>query len=137
MKSNFLKELFAGFLRTRHLARHFSRRLLLETLERTGVSREVPATQAQSLVAAATSDTDTLIKTLDTHTDGLTESQAVAVRERVGLNEVEHEKPLPWWQHLWHCYRNPFNLLLTLLAVISYLTEDMKATIVISTMVAL
>ena len=33
-----------------------------------------------------------------------------------GHNEVEHEKPLSWWWHLWHCYENPFNLLLTLLA---------------------
>jgi len=36
---------------------------------------------------------------------------------RSGPNEVAHEKPLPWWLHLWHCYKNPFNLLLTVLAV--------------------
>lgn len=59
------------------------------------------------------------------------------MRERVGPNEVEHEKPLPWWLHLWHCYKNPFNLLLTVLAIVSYLTEDMKATTVIANMVAL
>ncbi|PYY66082.1 magnesium-translocating P-type ATPase, partial [Pseudomonas jessenii] len=41
------------------------------------------------------------------------------------------------WTHLWHCYKNPFNLLLTLLAVISWLTEDMKAAIVIFSMVVL
>jgi Mg2+-importing ATPase len=39
--------------------------------------------------------------------------------------------------HLWHCYRNPFNLLLTVLATISYLTEDVRATIVIGAMVLL
>ena len=137
MNFTILKELFAGFVRTRHLARHFRRLVMFETLTQTGVSREVPPTLAQTLVSAAKSEADTLLKTLDTHTDGLTESQAEAVRGRVGLNEVEHEKPLPWWLHLWHCYRNPFNLLLTLLAVISYLTEDMKATTVISSMVAL
>ncbi|KAK62930.1 cation transporter/ATPase N-terminal domain protein, partial [Bordetella bronchiseptica 980-2] len=37
-------------------------------------------------------------------------------RTRFGPNEVEHEKPLPGWLHLWHCYRNPFNLLLSVLA---------------------
>jgi Mg2+-importing ATPase len=55
----------------------------------------------------------------------------------IPLNEVEHEKPLPWWVHLWHCYRTPFSLLLTVLAVVSYLTDDLKATIVIGSMVAL
>ncbi|WP_370453689.1 magnesium-translocating P-type ATPase [Simplicispira sp. 110] len=39
--------------------------------------------------------------------------------------------------HLWHCYQNPFNLLLTALALISWLTDDMKATVVIGSMVML
>src|SRR5512135_3540470 len=137
MNLTMLKQFFAGFLRTRHLARHFRRLALLETLTQTGVSREVPADLAKTLVAAARSDPQTLLGQLDSHSDGLTEAQAESVRGRVGLNEIEHEKPLRWWVHLWHCYRNPFNLLLTLLAVISYLTEDMKATLVISTMVVL
>ncbi|MBI3433136.1 MAG: magnesium-translocating P-type ATPase [Hydrogenophilales bacterium] len=137
MNFNLLKELFAGFLRTRHLARHFRRLALLDTLTQTGVSREVPAELAKTLVAAARSAPEALLEQLGSHSDGLAESQAERIRERVGLNEIEHEKPLPWWGHLWHCYKNPFNLLLTLLAVISYLTEDMKATVVISTMVVL
>lgn len=137
MNFTLLKELFAGFLRTRHLARHFRRLALLDTIAQTGVSHEVPPALTQTLVSAATAETDALLRQLDSHADGLSESQAEAVRARVGLNEVEHEKPLPWWTHLWHCYKNPFNLLLTLLAVISYLTEDMKATVVIGTMVVL
>lgn len=137
MNFTLLKELFAGFLRTRHLARHFRRLALLDTIAQTGVSREVPPALTQTLVSAATAETDALLRLLDSHADGLSGSQAEAVRARVGLNEVEHEKPLPWWTHLWHCYKNPFNLLLTLLAVISYLTEDMKATVVIGTMVVL
>jgi len=137
MNFTLLKELFASFLRTRHLARHFRRLALLDTLAKTGVSREVPPTLTQTLVRAATADPDDLLRQLGSHRDGLTEAQAAEIRARVGLNEVEHEKPLPWWQHLWLSYRNPFNLLLTLLAVISYLTEDMKATVVIGTMVVL
>ncbi|MFA9439292.1 magnesium-translocating P-type ATPase [Uliginosibacterium sp. sgz301328] len=137
MNFTILKEFFAGFLRTRHIARHFRRLALLDTLAQTGVSREVPAALTKTLVEAATSDTEALLKQLDSHSDGLSEAQAEAIRACVGLNEVEHEKPLPWWMHLWHCYRNPFNLLLTLLAAISYLTEDMKAALVIGTMVVL
>ena len=137
MKFTLLKAFFADFLRTRHIARHFRRLAMLDTVAQTGVDRGVPATLAQTLIAVARSNKDVLFKTLDTHIDGLSESQAETIRERVGLNEVEHEKPLPWWRHLWHCYKNPFNLLLTLLAVVSYVTEDMKATTVILTMVVL
>ncbi|WP_223462395.1 MULTISPECIES: magnesium-translocating P-type ATPase [unclassified Pseudomonas] len=132
-----LKEFFAGFLRNRHIARHFRRLALLETFTDTTVSREVPPTLAQTLVAAAGSDSGQLLNTLGSHADGLSELEAEALREQFGLNEVEHEQPLPWWTHLWHCYKNPFNLLLTLLAVISWLTEDMKAAIVIFSMVVL
>ncbi len=132
-----LKEIFAGFVRTRHVTRHFRRLTMLDGLIPTEVNREVPASLTKTLVSAATTDTEALLKQLNSHDDGLTELQAENIRSRVGLNEVEHEKPLPWWMHLWHCYKNPFNLLLTLLAVVSYLTKDIKAAIVISMMVVL
>ncbi|OOG28835.1 magnesium-translocating P-type ATPase [Thioalkalivibrio denitrificans] len=137
MNARLLKHLFAGFLRTRRIARHFQRLALLDTLTQTGVSRVVPEALTKTLVAAATTDTEALLKQLDGQVDGLSEAQAADVRKRVGPNEVEHEKPLTWRQHLWLAYRNPFNLLLTLLAVISYLTEDIEATVVIGAMVAL
>ncbi len=137
MNLTLLKEFFAGFLRTRHFARHFRRLALLETFTDTTVSREVPPTLAQTLVSAANSDTGAVLAQLGSHTDGLSETEADTLREQFGFNEVEHEQPLPWWVHLWHCYKNPFNLLLTLLAVISWLTEDLKAAIVIFSMVVL
>ncbi|WP_397453845.1 magnesium-translocating P-type ATPase [Pseudomonas sp. NA-150] len=86
---------------------------------------------------AANSDAGALLEKLGTHSDGLSSSEADERRERFGLNEVEHEQPLPWWVHLWHCYKNPFNLLLTLLAVVSLLTDDLKAATVIFSMVVL
>lgn len=137
MNLDFMKEFFAGFVRSRAISRHYRRLAILEALKGEGASREVPPTLARTLLEASRSDADALLAQLDTHPDGLSEAQAEDIRDRVGLNEVEHEKPLPWWAHLWHCYKNPFNLLLTVLAVISYYTEDMKAAIVISTMVVL
>ncbi|MDB0327735.1 magnesium-translocating P-type ATPase, partial [Acinetobacter baumannii] len=53
------------------------------------------------------------------------------------LNEVTHEKPLTWWQHLWYCYRNPFNILLSLLALIAFFTDDLTGSTIISVMVIL
>ena len=132
-----LKEFFAGFLRTRHIGRHFRRLAVLDGLSHTTVSREVPATLAQTLVAAANSDSAVLIDTLGTHTDGLSEVEAQALRQQHGLNEVEHEQPLSRCVHLWHCYKNPFNLLLTLLAAVSLATDDIQAAVVIGTMVVL
>ncbi|NNA06445.1 magnesium-translocating P-type ATPase [Pseudomonas lundensis] len=132
-----LKEFFAGFLRTRHIARHFRRLAVLDSVTHTTVSREVPPTLAQTLVAAAHSSSAELIDRLGTHTDGLSEAEAQALRQQHGLNEVEHEQPLSRWVHLWHCYKNPFNLLLTLLAGVSLATDDVQAAVVIGTMVVL
>ncbi|MBI3229756.1 MAG: magnesium-translocating P-type ATPase, partial [Burkholderiales bacterium] len=137
MKFTILSEVFASFVRTRHVARHFRRWINLQSMLGTSVNREAPPALANTLIAAAAASSDQLLQQFNSHSDGLSEIQADAIRERVGPNEVEHEKPLPWWVHLWHCYKNPFNLLLSLLAVISYYTEDMKAAIVISAMVLL
>ena len=62
--------------------------------------------------------------------------EASARLARHGPNEIEHEKAWPWWWQLWHCYKNPFNLLLTVLAGLSYLSHDAKATVVTGWMVA-
>ncbi len=137
MKLTLLKEIFAGFVRARHISRHFRRLALLDTLTQTDVNRELPAHLSQALVQAARSTPAELLAQHGSSDAGLAAEQADVVRAQVGANEVEHEKPLPWYQHLWHCYRNPFNLLLTLLAGVSYATDDMKAALVIATMVLL
>ena len=137
MKFTLLKELFAGFLQNRHIARHFRRLAMLDSVTDPTVSREVPPTLAQTLIRGASSDAQHLLDQLGSHRDGLTCSAALSLRLQHGLNQVEHEQPLPWWVHVWHCYKNPFNLLLTLLAVISWLTEDIKAATVIFSMVVL
>lgn len=107
MNLTLLKEFFAGFLRTRHFARHFRRLAVLDSFSDASVSREVPPTLAQTPVGAARSDATTLLDRLGSHTDGLSQEEADTLQARHGLNEVEHEQPLPWWIHLWHCYKTP------------------------------
>jgi len=92
----FLKHIFAGFLRTRHFGRHFRRLTLLESVAGTDISRELPSALAQELIAAATSDATALLTRLESHADGITESDAKALRVRYGTNEIEHEKPQRW-----------------------------------------
>ncbi|MEQ1667952.1 MAG: cation-transporting P-type ATPase, partial [Sulfuriferula sp.] len=133
-------DIFRTLIRLTHprkIHRLFRRLTLLGTLVNTGVSKEVPASLAHMLNHAARTDAATLLPAWHTREDGLSNREAAVIRIRVGVNEVAHEKPPSAWLHLWHSYRNPFNLLLTLLAVVSYLTADMKAALVISSMVVL
>lgn len=137
MALQFFKARFALFLRSRHTLRHFRRRLMLESLNTHGHAVAVPPALTQALRQASNDSTAALLARAGSQARGLTDAEAADIRAHVGPNEVEHEKPLPAWLHLWHCYQNPFNLLLTALAVISWLTEDAKATVVIGSMVVL
>ena len=83
-----LKEFFAGFLRTRHIGRHFRRLVLLDSLTNTTVNREVPPTLAQMLVVAANSDSAVLIDNLGTHTDGLSDAEVDALPPRDGADTL-------------------------------------------------
>ena len=136
-KITVFEEFFAGFLRTRAIARHFRRFLTLDGLINTGVTKELPPSLAKKLIAAAQSEQGALLISLESHEDGLSQAQSEHILANIGPNEIEHERPLSWWQQLWRCYHNPFNLLLTLLAAISYITDDNKAATVISLMVIL
>ena len=133
----FLTSWFSGFLRRRRSLRHFGRHPLLDTLAGHGPVEAVPAPLAGDLLLVARDEPAAAIARLESHQDGLAAPEAAARLARYGPNAVEHEKPLSWWLHLWHCYKNPFNLLLTVLAALSYLSADAKATIVISVMVGL
>ncbi|WP_211453249.1 magnesium-translocating P-type ATPase [Collimonas antrihumi] len=136
MNLNILKETFVSFVRTHGMDRHF-RRLGADMFRSTPVTKEVPPSLAETLSTAASIDISELFTKLHSRADGLTEAEADDIRVSAGPNEVEHQKPISKWTHLWQCYKNPFNLLLTVLAGVSYLTEDMKATIVIGSMVLL
>ena len=136
MKLHLLKDSFVRFVHAHGMDRHF-RRFGADMFRSRPEPNEVPPSLAQHLLRAATTELPDLFVELHSRNDGLSSSEADAIRERVGPNEVEHEKPLSWQAHLWQCYKNPFNLLLTVLAAVSYATEDMKATIVIGTMVVL
>ena len=97
----------------------------------------VPPDLARTLTAAAIEAPDQLLARLHSHPDGLDAQQAARIRRRTGENVVLHEKPLPAWLHLWHCYVDPFNLLLSVLAAASWYSGDLKATTVIGCMVVL
>ncbi|MDC8759974.1 magnesium-translocating P-type ATPase [Janthinobacterium fluminis] len=131
---NLFKQLFASFLRKRHTVSQFRRRAMPLA---PAAPRAVPDQLAHELALAAHETAAAALLRLASREAGLSDAEARGAAALSGPNEVEHEKPLAWQQHLWLCYKNPFNLLLTVLAVVSWLTEDPKATVVIGTMVLL
>jgi Mg2+-importing ATPase len=134
---NIFRHLFGVFLHSRRNGHLFRRLAIFESLPAAGFSREVPDLLAGRLLQDAREAPSALLARLGALEDGLSSGQADAVRRRTGFNEVEHEKPPSWGLHLWLSYKNPFNLLLTALAVVSWLTDDAKATVVIGSMVTL
>jgi Mg2+-importing ATPase len=82
-------------------------------------------------------DADAALAKLDARRAGLFDDEVERRREQFGRNEVSHEKPPAWYAQLWHAFANPFNLLVTTLAVVSGVTGDEKAVVVIGLMVLL
>ncbi|MCL6695106.1 magnesium-translocating P-type ATPase [Acinetobacter baumannii] len=133
----FWQRLFTAFLQRFHLMRFFGRNRSFKELHQSSYAREISKNLSKRLLNASRAQTNDLLKQFDTHLMGLTEEQAYTQQMTVGLNEVTHEKPLTWWQHLWYCYRNPFNILLSLLALIAFFTDDLTGSTIISVMVIL
>ncbi len=133
----FWQRLFTSFLQRFHLMRFFGRNRSFKELHQSSYAQEISKNLSKRLLNASRAQTNDLLKQFDTHLTGLTEEQAYTQQMTVGLNEVTHEKPLTWWQHLWYCYRNPFNILLSLLALIAFFTDDLTGSTIISVMVIL
>lgn len=74
---------------------------------------------------------------LNTNDQGLTEAEAEERLERFGLNEIVHERAPSWFTLLLKNFKNPFNLLLLLLAAVSWFLGEMDAVVIIVIMVAL
>lgn len=134
---NIFSQYFGRYLASRRSEKLFRRDAILDSLSHGKRIDQLSDTLNRRLMNQASSDLPVLLEQLGTSMDGLSDSEASVLREQHGPNEVEHEKPIRWWQHLWLSYNNPFNLLLTLLAAISYFTKDMQAAVVIGSMVIL
>ena len=94
-------------------------------------------TGGDALHGIAWLDADAALASLDAQRVGLNEEEVERRRAQYGRNEVAHEKPPAWYAQLLHAFANPFNVLLTVLAVVSALTGDNEAVIVIGLMVTL
>ena len=102
-----------------------------------GAGRTSGVQISKKLVESARTEITAVIKQLNTTPTGLSPAEVQARLEQYGPNEVAREKRRTWLMRLWDNIKNPLVILLIILGAISYLTGDLRATIVILTMVVL
>ncbi len=133
------RQAFSTFLRRRNAKRHFERWPLPGTAALVApvpggaadfgaggaggaAGAKAPVRKAvqdlgRDLLATAAVEPAAALALLESHADGLDPTEAARRLVRDGPNDIQHEQPLPAWLHLWRCYLNPFNVLLTALAI--------------------
>ena len=103
----------------------------------TGLGKSNGFQISKTLVDAAHADAATALTQLNTTSNGLNPQEVEARLAEYGPNAVAKEKRQTWLMRLWDNVKNPLVILLTLLGLISFLTGDLRATIMILLMVLL
>ncbi len=89
------------------------------------------------LAEAAKASQAEVFQRLRTSAEGLTWAEARRRLQQFGPNELSAQKPPGWPLVLWGALKHPFNAVLAVLAAVSFMTGDLKATIVMLSMIAL
>ncbi|WP_223211847.1 magnesium-translocating P-type ATPase [Microcystis aeruginosa] len=95
----------------------------------------VPPLSSTKLIQLAQGNIEAVLEMLNTSSEGLSELQSNLRLSKIGLNEIAHEKPPKWYVQLLKTFQNPLAILLIILAVIALLTEDVRAAVIIFSMV--
>ena len=100
-----------------------------------------PAGKSTPVIAAAQAfrENSDLLADLETSGSGLDASRIEARLQRDGTNEVSHEKPPHWSRQLLRAFKNPFIVVLLVLAGVQLFTDggDLTGPIIIAVMVAI
>lgn len=95
----------------------------------------VPLALPTKLIQLAQGNIETVLEMLNTSSEGLSELQSNLRLSKIGLNEIAHEKPPKWYVQLLKTFQNPLAILLIILATIALLTGDLRAAVIIFSMV--
>jgi Mg2+-importing ATPase len=95
------------------------------------------ALDVADLLEKARTDADTVLGQLHSRPGGLSDAEAESCLKQVGANEIAGQKRQSVLMRLLSNVKNPLVLLLLALGVLSYLTGDQRATVVIFVMVVL
>ncbi|HUA80703.1 MAG TPA: magnesium-translocating P-type ATPase [Dyella sp.] len=84
-------------------------------------------------------ENEALLASLETTTAGLNEEEITDRLSRDGVNEVSHEKPPHWSFQLLRAFKNPFIIVLLILAVVQIVVtpDDLSGPIIIGVMVGI
>ena len=93
------------------------------------------AANSAQLLAKARAETTTLLQELASRLEGLSQAEADARLKQVGPNEIAREKRQSPLMRLLDNVKDPLVILLLALGVISFLTGDLRAMVVIFVMV--
>ena len=92
---------------------------------------------SRHLIDSARADAASVLQQLNTNLAGLSAEVVEARQEQYGPNEVAQEKRQSVLKRLFDNVKNPLVILLSVLGVVSYLTEDIRAAVIIFMMVVL
>ncbi|MFV3369366.1 magnesium-translocating P-type ATPase [Pseudomonas sp. NY15435] len=137
MRLDLIRTHLLEFINKGFPARQLRRLAARDLLRGAAAGRLAPNALTAALLEWSALEPASVLDRLESRRDGLNETEAGERRQRDGLNEVDQDRPIGAWMHLWYCYCNPFNLLLTVLATISWFTEDVEAAVVIGSMVGI
>jgi Mg2+-importing ATPase len=102
-----------------------------------GMSAGAAARPFQHLAEAARITPAEVFARLEAHPEGLSWNEARTRLERFGPNELTSQRPPAWSSVLWQAAKHPFNGVLAVLAVLSFVTGDLKAGMVMFSMIVL
>ncbi|MFI8708906.1 magnesium-translocating P-type ATPase [Bacillus sp. NPDC077411] len=105
--------------------------------KQTSHHQEMMKLNNEILVEVATRDVQSAFVFLETTPNGISEKEAERRMDTHGRNEVVHEKPPAWYLQFLLAFKNPFIFVLLALGILSFLTDDMKGTVVVTVMVVL
>lgn len=137
MRLDLIRTHLLEFINKGFPARQLRRLAARDLLRGSAAGKPAPNALTSALLEWSALEPASVLERLESRREGLSESEAQERRLRGGLNEVDQDRPIGAWMHLWYCYCNPFNLLLSVLASISWFTEDVEAAVVIGSMVGI
>ena len=108
-----------------------------KSFSRPAAKAAAPASTHVPAVQEAFRANDALLAALETSVQGLDEASITERLHRDGANEVSHEKPPHWSLQLLRTFKNPFIVVLLVLAVVELVTtpDDLSGPIIIAVMV--
>jgi Mg2+-importing ATPase len=102
-----------------------------------GKTEEKPSfTASQFYFSLSKKTTDRIKQSMALSMEGLTPSQVNHRLQLFGKNEITADHDDIWWKHLLKTIINPFVLLLIMISIVSFITDDIPGAIIISVMVA-